>query len=221
VKDALRVVYRSFYESYQSLGFSIWSTLLWWLGALPILTIGSVSAGLFYTIMQKKRGREVTPRDFWHGVIKYFKPSLLITFLYLFVTVPAWIYMTLLLSNEQMGWKTLGFLLLYLLIFWQLVVLYMFPLMIEQEIRRVRVLMKRSFRLVVDHFLFTTVLYFAIILITILSGLIPLLLFTVWISWVARSVYTAMQVLLQRYDGERVSPDLSVHWKGFWKAWKQ
>jgi uncharacterized membrane protein YesL len=221
MKDVFRVIHASFHEVYHHLGYTIWSSLFWLAGVLPLFTSGPVTAGLLYTIKLKKAGQVVTPQHFWHGIVRYARPSSLVSLVYLFISIPGIFYFRLLVSADQLWIQTLSFVLLYILIIWHLLFLYLFPLMVEQEIDEVTELFKRSFRLVTEHFFFSVNLALMIMLITIISGLIPLLLFTVWIGWTSVILYNALIFLLQKYDSERYQIDLNVSWKGFWKMWKE
>ncbi|MFC0471781.1 DUF624 domain-containing protein [Halalkalibacter kiskunsagensis] len=219
MKNAMTVFYRSLYDMYQNLGTVIWSTILWWICVLPIFTLGPASAGLFYVLKQKRLGKSVGPRDFFYGMRSHFGVGIRISFLYLLISVPGFIYFFLLLRLESFATYFLAIILLYFLVMWHFLLLYMFPLLVEQESKKLSILFKRSLRLVSENYVFTINIVLYLVLLTLISSIISILI-VVWAGWMVITASNSLLFLLNKYDPENYPFDPTVSWKGIWKAWK-
>lgn len=220
MKNALTVFHRSIYDTYQNLGFVLWSTILWWLSVLPIFTLGPATAGLFYVIHRKRIAVSVGPSDFWYGFKKHFRIGTHLSFIYLLIVVPGVIYFYLLLNMNNLFAYIIGLIILYFLIFWHLLLLYALPILIEQEITRISVVLRRALRLVTENYFFSVNIVLYMFFMTILCSIITISL-VVWAGLMAFLSHNALLYLLSKYAPDQYTFDETVNWKGSIKPWKK
>ncbi|PYZ97522.1 hypothetical protein CR205_02695 [Alteribacter lacisalsi] len=219
MRHAMTVFYRSIFDTYQNLGTVLWATILWWLSILPVITLGPATAGLLYVIRQKRLGKSVRPRDYWYAFRLYLKPGVLLTLLYLLVSVPGAVYFFLLLQ-----WGTFltyfgAMIVLYILILWHLLLLYTMPLMVEQKLHSPALLLKRALRLVTENYLFTVNIVLYMVILTIICTVISIFI-VIWAGWMAMTAYNSMMYLMSKYDEDQYAFDPEVKWGRIWRTWK-
>jgi hypothetical protein len=219
MKNALTVFHRSLYDTYQHLTTILWSTILWWLSALPIVTLGPATVGLFHVLKQKKSGKSVRPSDFWYGMRKGFGVSIRLTLLYLLVSVPGLLYFFILLGFNTFLSYFIAIILLYFLVMWHLLYLYIVPLIIEQEETKLSILFKRALRLVSENYMLTINITLYMVIITLICSIISILL-VIWAGWMAMTAYNSLLYLLNKHDPTNYGFDPTVKWRNQWKTWK-
>ncbi|MDQ0257238.1 ABC-type multidrug transport system fused ATPase/permease subunit [Evansella vedderi] len=220
MKNALTVFHRSVYDTYQSLGVILWSTILWWLSVLPIITLGPATAGLFYVINRKRNDVTAGPRDFWYGMKKYFWIGIQLSFLYLFVAVPGLSYFFILLTLDSFFTYFTAMIILYILVMWHLLMVYTMPFLVEQNITKISTLLKRSLRLVAENYMFTINIALYMVIITLVCSIITIML-VIWAGWMAVTAYNSLLYLLNKYEPNQYQFDPEVHWKGSLRPWKK
>ena len=218
MKNALVVFNRSIYDSYQHLSKVMLLTILWWLSVLPIFTLGPATAGLFYALKRRDESKNLR-KEFFHGMKMYFLVSFKLTILSLFVTLPCIFYMYFLLTMETTFAYFLALLLLYVLIMWHLIMLYVFPLMVELNQKKVSILLKYALRLTCEHFVFSSCIGFYILLVALLSSIISIML-VVMVGCVAIICYNSLLFLLSVTLPDQYNFDHEVNWKGILRPWK-
>jgi len=219
IGTSFNVLHRSFYETYQYLGFIGKISMLWLLFSIPFITIGIASSGLIYSIKCLVDGKDVSINHFFDGIKKYWKASFVLTLIYFIFIVPGVLYFLALLSFPPLWSKVLGMFVFYLLILVNVLCLYLFPLMVEQNITNIPVLFKQSFRLIVENFNFSINIFIYILVITFLIILFPLLLF-IWAGFVGMITYYSLLSLFSKYNPEKYNTILEVNWKGTFKPWE-
>ncbi|ADU29308.1 DUF624 domain-containing protein [Evansella cellulosilytica] len=219
MKNSLTVFQRSLFDTYQNLGVILWATVLWWISVLPIITLGPATAGLFYVIKCKKTKVTVGPRDYWTGVKKYFSIGMRLTLLHLFVVVPGLSYFFLLLRTESFFSYFIAMILLYFILMWHLFMLYMMPILVEQEVTKISILFKRSFRLVTENYFFTVNIVLYMFFVTLISSILAIMLI-VWAGWMAMTAYNSLLYLLNKYEPNEYRFDEEVNWRGTVRPWK-
>lgn len=118
------------YRFLNKTGNIILATVLWLVGCIPIVTIGTSTAALYYTMVKSVR-KDVgyVHSEFWRGYKLNFKKGVAATVLLLALGIVLGVEMWLVLKNGvEVGriWYTLSGLLILLMI---LVTLYLFPVM--------------------------------------------------------------------------------------------
>lgn len=220
MKDSLIIFNRSIYDTYQHLGSVIKYTILWWLCLLPVFTLGPATAGLFYVLRMKKKEMRVTTKDYFIGFRIYFKVGIQITLLYLFVMVPGIVYIHYLFSFSILLTNIIAVLIIYVLILFNLVIFFMFPLMVEQNLNKISVILKRAFRLVSENFSFTLNVALYLLLMTLISSVITIMM-VAWAGMVALLSYNSVLYLLSKYNPDEYTFDSNVKWKGIIKVWNK
>ena len=118
------------YRFLNKTGNIILATLLWLVGCIPVVTIGTSTAALYYTVVKSVR-KDVgyVHSEFWRGYKLNFKKGVAATVLLLVLGSVLGVEMWLVLENGvevSRIWYTLSGLLILLLV---LIVLYLFPVM--------------------------------------------------------------------------------------------
>ncbi|MDE5892778.1 MAG: YesL family protein [Acetatifactor sp.] len=118
------------YRFLNKTGNIILATVLWLVGCIPVVTIGTSTAALYYTMVKSVR-KDVgyVHSEFWRGYKLNFKKGVAATVLLLVLGSVLGVEMWLVLENGvevSRIWYTLSGLLILLLI---LIVLYLFPVM--------------------------------------------------------------------------------------------
>lgn len=218
MKNAWIVFNRSVFDGYQQLGTIIKFTILWWLCMLPILTFGPATAGLFSVIIKSKKGHSITVKDYFQAVHQHIGIGMKLSLLYLFIMVPGTVYTIILFSNGSVAPNIIGILLIYILIIWNLIVLYMFPLMVIQEEQDLTTILKQSWKLVTENYSFTFNIALYILITTLICSVLTIML-VAWSGLLALISYNSLSFLLHKYNPDEYSFDYNVKWRGFIRPW--
>lgn len=124
------------YRFLNKTGNIILATVLWLVGCIPVVTIGTSTAALYYTMVKSVR-KDVgyVHSEFWRGYKLNFKKGVAATVLILALGTVLGVEMWLVLENGvevSRMWYTLSGLLILLMI---LIVLYLFPVMSRFEMK--------------------------------------------------------------------------------------
>ena len=130
------------YRFLNKTGNIILATVLWLVGCIPIVTIGTSTAALYYTMVKSVR-KDVgyVHSEFWRGYKLNFKKGVAATVLILVLGTIMAVEMRLVLENGvevSRIWYTLSGLLTLLMI---LITLYLFPVMSRFEMKLGRLCM--------------------------------------------------------------------------------
>ncbi|CAG9621108.1 DUF624 domain-containing protein [Sutcliffiella rhizosphaerae] len=218
MRDAWIVFNRSIYEGYQMLGTIIKFTILWWICMIPLFTFGPATAGLFAIIQKSKTGASVSIQDYFHFMKKFFHIGIRLSGLYLFVMIPGIAYIILLFSQGEILSNIFGILLMYILILWNLVIFYTFPLLIIQKTDDILILLKRALKLVTENYSFTLNIALYAIITTLICSVLAILL-VAWIGLLAIISLNSLSFLLHKYHPEDYQFEYNVSWKGVLKPW--
>jgi hypothetical protein len=220
MNNGLKVIYRSFFDMYTNLGPVLFFSFIWFIGSLPIITIGPMTAALFYVMKLKLAGKNAGFKDFKDGLFKYGKKSSLLFGIHLLVMVPGVFYiLSISKLNTSVG-QFMCIAIFSLLLLWGLLNFYIFSLLVEQKDSNISTLFLRSYRLIVENPIFTLTILFNLLVFTVISFLFPILLF-VWAGWGTITVYNGLLYLLSKYDANHYQFDLDVSWRGAWHCWSE
>ncbi len=130
------------YRFLNKTGNIILATILWLIGCIPVVTIGTSTAAFYYTMVKSVR-REVgyVHSEFWRGYKLNFKKGVAATVVLLLLALLLRYEMLLVLENGvevNRIWYSLSGLLILLLV---LVTLYLFPVMSRFEMKLGRLCM--------------------------------------------------------------------------------
>lgn len=144
-----------------------------------VLIVAPMTSGVFILARNIVTKDDPSVPDMLGGFRELLRESWSLGFLQVVITLMiignAWFY----LSRPNMVVKTIGVLVLYLMILWMFSAIYHFPLLLEQRPGAGKII-KRGFLIALDNLGFTAGVFFAIILLTCLLSLtlvgMPLLL---------------------------------------------
>lgn len=191
----LHIVWLGVKATYEDLLLLGILSLLVWLCWLLIIPGPPATAALFYVANRVANERSVNFNLFKEGFRRYFVRSWIIggislAFLTLFVS-SFFFYLSLPAQFPQ--WmQALSVVMLYLLISWLAIQLYLFPVLVEQNLSLGR-LFRNAFFLAFASPLFTGVLLLALTFIVILSALTTILLFGIAPALIAVICSLALQ----------------------------
>ncbi|MBS4195577.1 DUF624 domain-containing protein [Lederbergia citri] len=218
MKASLKVFHKSIYEAYQQLGFVIQLSLLWLLCSIPLITIGFANSGVLYCI-EHKNNRNSLFKNFFIGMKEYFKPTLLLTALYLFFVVPGILYFSILFSSENIWIISLSLIILYGLLLVHLMLIYIFPLMMKQNEMRVSRILAKTFKITIENIGFSINVFIYILLVTAITVIFPLLLL-ILAGVVGFILYYSVTHTLSTYSTSHEEVEWKVNWRGSWRPWR-
>ncbi|MDO8684602.1 MAG: hypothetical protein Q7N50_14140 [Armatimonadota bacterium] len=184
------------------------------------LVVAPVLAGIFHLAGNIAKRESPAILDIIEGARRFLIPSWQLAALQLIVTAilvtDVVFFLSLFVSTRQTLYAPLMAVALYALLFWGMMVLYQWPLLVEQRPPTFK-LIYRSFLLVADNLSFTTIVYFAIILLTILC--ISPGMAILYMGAAAVISTNALRDLLKKYGLVEVEPEV-IEDKG-WRLGKK
>ena len=177
--SALRILGRSIADLYDELFLLVGVGVLWMVLCVPVITIVTASAGLYYVTYHLVRGEEVEFRLFWIGFRRYLLRSWQ-------VLLPATVVTLVIVANiyfyttQFNGWFQ-GFMVsmsIWALVSWLGVQVYTFPLLIHQENVHALMIFRNAILITLRHPLLTLSLLVSLLLAVVIGGVftIPLIL---------------------------------------------
>ena len=144
---ALRLIYQNIWPL-------VWLSMLWLACSLPVLTMPPATAALHAAVQELAAGRDATPRSFFNDLRAYFwsgwKLFLVDGFLLGTAAYATAFYL------DQDGWLQFAALPpLYVTLFLALLQMYLFPLLVGQSDKSVRLIFRNAFVLLMRLPLFT------------------------------------------------------------------
>lgn len=191
-RDAVRLTFRR-------IGLLLTLNILWWLMSLLLLT-GPPAAAALYHVSRRLTDIEVseqtTWRDFFEGMRRYWLSSWQLALVDLVlggvISFGFWFYYNL--EHDLLRWVALP--IFYILLLWLGMQLYLFPLLIEQTDKRIRLVFRNALILVLQNVGLTVwlgLLLLAVIMVSsVLTG--PVLLILIAFLTVAQTL--ALQEIL-------------------------
>ena len=191
-RDAVRL-------TFQRIGLLLTLNILWWLLSLLLLTWPPATAALYHVsrrLTNIEVSEQTTWRDFFEGMRQYWLKSwqLALGDLALggVISFGFWFYFNL--EHTMLRWVALP--IFYIFLVWLGMQLYLFPLLIEQSDKRIRLIFRNAFFLALGNVGLTAwlgLLLLAVILVSsVLTGPVLLIL----ISFLAVAQTLAVQEIL-------------------------
>jgi uncharacterized membrane protein YesL len=172
--------------------------LLWVVGALLVLPFPFATAGLAWVASEIGQGKAIHLRTFFDGGRRYWKPAYIWGLINLVVWTLLWVNISF-YSGLNSVWSVLArALMVSIAIIWGAVQLYVFPLLIRQEVPSLKLALRNGLVLMsLTPVLTIGVIILAVVLL-VLSSAIALLLFVFYFAFLAvltnRAVGEALKV---------------------------
>jgi uncharacterized membrane protein YesL len=204
---ALKVFWSSLGGLYYEL-FLLMGVNLAWLGlSLLIVTAPPATAGVYYLTNQLARGETVSFSLFVQGMRRYFRRSWLLAIVILVISVLLAVNL-LFYANFTNQWvRLLSVLWGYLIVFWLAMLIYLFPLLIEQESKSLLLLLRNAALLVLDNLAFTLTLGVLLLLFLLLNVFLVAPLLLIVVSGLALVQSKALLTVLEKYRERTGAPE--------------
>ena len=204
---ALKVFWSSLGGLYYELFLLIGVNLAWLGLSVLVVTAPPATAGVYYLANQIARGESVSFGLFVEGMRRYFRRSWLLAIIVVVISVLLGGNL-IFYANFANPWvRLLSVLWGYLIVFWLAMLIYLFPLLIEQEDKSLLLILRNAALLVLDNVAFTLTLGFLLLLFLLLNvGLVvPVLL--ILMSGLAVIQSKALLTVLEKYRERTGAPE--------------
>ena len=204
---ALRVFWSSLGGLYYEL-FLLMGVNLAWLGlSLLIVTAPPATAGVYYLANQIAKGESVSFSLFGQGMRRYFRRSWLLAIVVLVISVLLVVNL-LFYANFTNQWvRLLSVFWGYLIVFWLAMLIYLFPLLIEQESKSLLLILRNAALLVLDNVAFTLTLGVLLLLFLLLNVFLAVPLLLIVMSGLALIQSKALLTVLEKYREPTGAPE--------------
>jgi uncharacterized membrane protein YesL len=204
---ALRVFRSSLGALYYEL-FLLVGVNLAWLGlSLLVVTAPPAAAGVYYLANQLAKGETVSFGLFVQGMRRYFRRSWLLAIIV--VVISALLVGNLLFyANFANHWvRLISVFWGYVLIFWLAMLIYLFPLLIEQSDKSLLLILRNAALLVLDNVVFTLTLGVLLLLFLLLNVALAVPLLLIVMSGLAIIQSKALLTVLEKYRERTGAPE--------------
>lgn len=205
MRQTLSILFSSLKDFYDELFLFVIINLLCFLLSIPLITLAPALAGVYYVTNHLAHGRYRTEwRDFFVGFKQYLAKSwqVLLADLFLLLLIVSNIIFYNSMPNQIV--RLVSILWLYLLAFWLGLQIYLFPLLMEQEDKRLLLIFRNAIVLTLKHPLFTIAFLLVILLLLVISLALVAPIVVLLISLVAFLSNRALLTLIGEYP-ERAS----------------
>src|SRR3954464_729176 len=176
---AFVVMGRTLKAVYDELFLCVFLSLIWWAGTILIVTAAPATSGLHHVANRIANYKRVDTSFFWEGARSYVGRGWLLYLINL--VVPIIIFTSVLFYLSTTGWlRILGFVCVWLFVFVLMISQYYYPLFWQQDEPNIRLVLRNSVLLSLQHPLYTfLILIFNILLIGLSVAItLPILLLT-------------------------------------------
>jgi uncharacterized membrane protein YesL len=156
------------------------ANLLWALLAIPVVTLFPATMGVYYLTYEKANGRRVEFDYFWQGFREYFGKAWALGAINTVVTVLLVVNIMFYAQQPNVLFY-LTIVWIYALILWAGVLIYIFPLALRQEEKRVTLIYRNAVLLAASRPLFTLVVVVMLLLLLAVSVVLSPLLILVYV----------------------------------------
>jgi uncharacterized membrane protein YesL len=196
--------------TFQRIGLLLVTNSLWWLLSLPLLTWPPATAGLYHVarrLTRPEEAEETTWRHFFDGFRQYWLRSWQLMGLNLLLGGVIVVSFLFYLAREQLALRLVAAPVFYILLLWLGMQLYLFPLLIEQQQKDIRLVFKNAFILALGNVTFTLVLGLLLLSVILVSSTLTGPVLLILISFLAVAQTLGLQHLLQvQYQKENEQP---------------
>lgn len=196
---AFRIMGRTLKSAYEELFLIVTLSLLWWVGALLVVTGPMATAGLHNVANRIANYKRVDSSYFWQGARQQVGRGVVLYLLALLAPPLIWFSVTFYFS--QQGWLALfGVLMAWFLLTILMAGQYWFPLFWQQTEPGLKLTIRNSFVLAIRHPLYTLLMLLFQLLLTGISVALVLPLILLLPGVIALSQNHALVGLLQDMD---------------------
>jgi uncharacterized membrane protein YesL len=204
MSGSMRVIWEGLQDSFDSMAELVIVNVLWVLLTIPVLTAPGALAGAYYMTNLIAHRKPVTWRTFFEGFRQFFWLS----WLWVLANILAgFIVYSNFKFYEQFNGSWVAYLQGFALgagLLWLVLQIYVFPLLIEQEDRRLRIALRNSFILLVG----SPGLALVLILLLVSVAALSIVLQVPWlIITVSFSTFLANWCVLQALEAVRVQQE--------------
>ncbi len=206
MRQAAKVFSDSLRDFYDDGALLIAVNVLWVGLSLPLITLPPATGGLYYVTNRIAHGYAAQVRTFFEGFRQYFIKSWQLALANLLVLAVTWVNLVFYGQLNNLWIRLLRILLLYILAFWLAMQIYTFPLLLEQEHKRLKLVLRNAALLVLADPVFTVILAVLLLAAIALSAALTLPLILVTSSFVSLVANRAVLTLLTKHhtaNGEK------------------
>jgi len=204
---ALKVFWSSLGALYYEL-FLLVGVNLAWLGlSVLVVTAPPATAGVYYLANQLAKGETVSFSLFVQGMRRYFRRSWLLAIIAVVISVLL-VGNILFYANFANQWvRLISVFWGYVLLFWLAMLIYLFPLLIEQSDKSLLLILRNAALLVLDNLAFTLTLGILLLLFLLLNVALAVPLFLMAMSGLALIQSKALLTVLEKYGEPTGAPE--------------
>lgn len=200
----IRVIWEGLQDAFDSMAELVIANILWVLLTFPVLTAPASLAGMYYLTNLLAHRKPVTWRTFFEGFRQFFWLSwkwALANLLVAFVIYSNYVFY----QRFSGSWVAyVQGIVLGAGILWLVLQVYVFPLLIEQEDRRLRIALRNSFVLLISN---PGLALLLIVILSLVAGLSVILQIPWLIITASFSVFMANWTMLQALEAVRQQQD--------------
>jgi len=204
---AVKVFWSSLSGLYYEL-FLLMGVNLAWLGlSVLVVTAPPATAGVYYLANQIAKGESVSFGLFVQEMRRYFRRSWLLAIIVVVISVLLAVNL-LFYANFANQWvRLLSVFWGYLIAFWLAMLIYLFPLLIEQSDKSLFLLLRNAALLVLDNVAFTLTLGVLLLLFLLLNVFLAVPLLLIVMSGLALIQSKALLTVLEKYRERTGAPE--------------
>ena len=202
VKLALRTTLITLRDLWEEMHVLILCNLVWTLSIVPIVTLPAATGAMFFVANKIADGRVASFSDFKHGFRAYFRESSALGGLNLLLFLVVVANLRFYGRYSGIGFRLIQIGILYVLVLWVLMQLYIFPLLLEQEIPSLRLAIRNALLLILKHPVFSLIIGVAAMAVVFLSGFLMLPIVILMTATLALLGNRAVLTLLRLHFGE-------------------
>jgi len=152
---------------------------------ISLIPAPPITAALYHVASHLAREKRIEFNYFWQGFRSYFGLSWKVAGVLLLIGALLTFDVVFYLRSENTIFSIIGFLGLWALAFWLAIQVYVFPLMVFQEDKSLKTILKNASLLTLAYPIFVLGILITIALATVLSGVLLILLPTLWMPFIA------------------------------------
>lgn len=173
---------------------------------ISLIPAPPITAAVYHVTSYIAQEKRIEFSYFWEGFKSYFGLSWKVSGILLVVGAVLAFDILFCFNNPNFIFSVIGFVGVWALLFWAAIQIYLFPLMVHQEDKSLKLILKNASLLTLAYPFFVLVLLIVIILFTALSTLLMLILLaTLWMPFISLLNNRALVSSLDQVEQYRVT----------------